>query len=295
VSIEMPEAAILARQMQAELVGKSVAGLALRDCENLQRIGFVNRDPDDFGRLVGKDVESVVSRGNTIVVKLTGRENLILSPEYGGEIFYHKNDGSLLGDRSLPAGRPVPARYHLRLDFSDGSALTVRITSMGGIYASCDEGLPQHYMYRRDFDPEAPEPTDVRLSPEAFAEVMRGASRQLKSVLVGKDAVVVGLSNSAFQDIIYRARLHPKRKASDLSPEESAALYEALRFVMAERLRLGGKDRFCDLYGRQGGYVPAMGPGMKGRPCPLCGSPIQKLSLGGGDVFVCLACQKEPG
>ena len=37
------------------------------------------------------------------------------------------------------------------------------------------------------------------------------------AVLVGKDALVVGLSNSAFQDIIYRAGLHPKRKASSLN------------------------------------------------------------------------------
>ena len=166
---------------------------------------------------------------------------------------------------------------------------------MGGIYVSCDEGLPQHYMYRRDFDPGVPEPTDDRLSPEAFAELMRGAGRQLKSVLVGKDAVVVGLSNSAFQDIIHRAGLHPKRKASGLSPEESTVLYEALRFVVSERLRLGGKERFRDLFGRPGGYVPAMGPGMKGRACPTCGSPVQRLRLGGGDVFVCPECQREPG
>jgi formamidopyrimidine-DNA glycosylase len=32
---------------------------------------------------------------------------------------------------------------------------------------------------------------------------------------------------------------------------------------------------------------------MKGRSCPACGSPIQKLSLGGGDVFVCPGCQPE--
>ena len=72
-----------------------------------------------------------------------------------------------------------------------------------------------------------------------------------------------------------------------LSAEEQRALYEAMRFVVAERLRLGGKDRFSDLYGSPGGCEPAMGPGMKGRACPVCGSEIQKLSLGGGDVFVC--------
>ncbi len=79
---------------------------------------------------------------------------------------------------------------------------------------------------------------------------------------------MVGLSNAAFQDIIYRAGLHPKRRASDLSPEERRALYDAMRFVTTERLRLGGKATFRDLYGVPGGYEPAMGPGMKGAVVP---------------------------
>ncbi len=129
MSIEMPEATILARQMQAELPGKTVAGFELRGCESLQRMGFVNSDPNAFADLVGESVESMVSRGNTMVVKLSGGQNLILAPEYGGEILYHKNADSL------------PAKYHFRLDLADGSALTVRIITMGAICAARDDGI----------------------------------------------------------------------------------------------------------------------------------------------------------
>jgi formamidopyrimidine-DNA glycosylase len=277
----MPEATILGRQLQAELVGKTVAGFDLRDCEKLQRMGFVNEDPCAFERLVGRDVESAKSRGNTILVTFSGQQNLILSPEYGGEVLYHEKPGSL------------PVRYHLRLDMSDGSALTVRMTSMGGIYTTDDEGLSEHYMIQRDFDLDRPQPNDDLLTPRSFSQVLAGANRQLKPVLVGKDAVVVGLSNSAFQDILYRAGIHPRRRASELSPEETKALYEALSHVVEECLRLGGKVGFRDLYGRPGGYQPAMGPGMKGADCPVCASPIRKLSLGGGDVYLCPRCQRE--
>lgn len=281
MSIEMPEATILARQMQAELPGRTVSGFDLRDCQSLQRMGFVNKDPEAFERLVGRTIESVVSRGNTIIVKLTGQQNLVLAPEYGGEILLHENADSL------------PARYHLRLDLADGSVLTVRIITMGSIYATCDDGLEEHYVVRRDFVPEVPEPTDEALTLERFSALLAAANRQLKPVLVGKEAVVVGLSNAAFQDIIYRAGLHPKRRASELSPNERQALYDAVRFVTTERLRLGGKQGFRDLYGAPGGYQPAMGSAMKGQSCPACGSTIQKLSLGGGDVFVCPGCQRD--
>jgi formamidopyrimidine-DNA glycosylase len=281
MSIEMPEAMIITRQLDPEIRGKTVAGFALRGCENFQRIGFMNKDSAAFERLIGLTVGGVACRGNTMVVNLSDHQNLIVSPEYGGEVLLHKN------------AAPHPAKYHFRLDFTDGAALTVWIKTMGGVYATSDEGLAEHYLVRRDFDMSRPEPNDERLTLEAFSDLIAPATRQLKPVLVGKDAVVVGLSNAAFQDIIYRAGLHPKRRASDLDPDERRALYEAMRFVVGERLRLGGKATFRDLYGRPGGYEPAMGPAFKGRQCPACGTAVQKLAHGGGEVFVCPVCQPE--
>jgi hypothetical protein len=66
-----------------------------------------------------------------------------------------------------------------------------------------------------------------------------------------------------------------------------------MHFVVTERLRLGGKTTFRDLYGRSGGYEPAMGPHMKAQQCPICSSTIEKLTLGGGCVFICPGCQPD--
>jgi formamidopyrimidine-DNA glycosylase len=283
VSVEGPEAAILAGQMRRELVGKTVAGFTLGDTGRLQEIGFMNRDADDYRQLVGGVVESAVSRGNTILMKLDNGSNLVISPEYGGDIFFWGEGGS------------IPEKYHLRLGFEDGSSLTVRITSMGGVTATCDAGLAHHYLVARDFDPETPDPLDPvagGFTLERFSASLQAANKAVKTVLVGKEAVLVGISNSTFQDVLYRAGIHPKRKASDLSPAERSALFDAIGFVLGERLRLGGKDQWRDLYGRPGGYVPAMGPGMGGRTCAKCGGSIERLALGGGDVNVCPVCQR---
>jgi formamidopyrimidine-DNA glycosylase len=58
---------------------------------------------------------------------------------------------------------------------------------------------------------------------DSFSQLVSAEDRGVKSLLVGREAIVVGLSNSAFQDIIYRAGIHPKRKGSDLSEEERRA------------------------------------------------------------------------
>ena len=279
MSIELPEARILAEQMNKELQGKRVKSYHLQDYERLQKIGMLDKDTKSFDYLVNGKIESVISRGNVIRVKLNNRMNLILGPEYGGEILYHTS------------GKMFQRRFHLKVNFSDGTALTVRLTSMGLIHALKDENLEHSYVFRRDFNPEVLSPIDKSFTFERFSKLLVSNNTMLKSVLVGKDAIVVGLSNSAFQDIIYRAKLHPKRKAAELNEKERRALYEAIKLVLQERIRLKGKDQFYDIYGNQGGYSPAMGPNMKQQTCPLCKTPIEKLSVGGGQVYLCPKCQ----
>ena len=278
MSVELPEAKILAEQMSHELRGKRVKSYLLKDYERLQRIGMMDKDLTSFNQLVDGKIESVISRGNVIRVKFDNRANLILGPEYGGEIFYHT------------AEKNVP-KFHLRLDFSDGTVLTVRLTSMGVIQVLKDDELERSYVYKRDFDPTKLSPTNEEFTFERFSKRLADHNKMLKSVLVGKDAVLVGVSNSTFQDILYRARIHPKRKASELNMEEKRSLHDAIRFVFKERLRLKGKDQFQDLYGKQGSYTPAMGPNMKQQNCPECGTTIEKLSMGGGHVYLCPNCQ----
>jgi formamidopyrimidine-DNA glycosylase len=279
MSIELPEAKILAEQMNRELRGKCIRNYCLRNCERLQRIGFINKDVKSFDQLLNRKIESVVSRGNSIRVKLDSKLNLILSPEYGGEVFYHSQESA------------VPDKFHLRIDFSDKSALTVRLTSMGGIRVLKDDELISSYVFKRDFNPAVISPVDEAFTFSKFSKLLQNNNSALKSVLVGKDAVLVGLSNSAFQDIVYRAKLHPKRKASTLNPNEQRALFNAVKFVLQERIRLNGKDQFSDLYQKRGHYVPAMGPNMRNRNCPVCRTQIEELSLGGGKVFICPKCQ----
>jgi len=279
MSIELPEAKILAEQMNKELLGKHIKSYHLQDYERLQRIGMLSKDITSFDQLVNRKIESVISRGNVILVKFDNEINLILAPEYGGKIFYHKSD------------KTIPSKFHLKVDFSDNTVLTVRLTSMGLFYAMKDDELEHSYVFRRDFNSQVLSPIDEEFTFERFSKLLTENNRMLKSVLVGKDAIVVGLSNSAFQDIIYRAGLHPKRKAAELKKDKKRSLYDAIRLVLQERIRLKGKDQFYDLYGNQGGYTPAMGPNMKGQTCPLCGTSIEKLSVGGGDTYFCPKCQ----
>jgi formamidopyrimidine-DNA glycosylase len=280
LSVEVSEALILAGQMDRELRGKRVKSYRLQDYKRLQKVGFLNKDIRAFDRLVDGEVESVTSRGNVIRIKLDNAANLILAPEYGGRVTY-------LRDK-----KTVPNKLHLRVDFSDGAALAVRLTGMGVIQVFRDDELERSYVYRRDFLSGKPSLTDDEgFTFNCFRALLADRKDMMKLLLVGKDAVVVGLGNSAYQDMIFRARIHPKKKASELSKTEMRALYDAIRSVVRERIKLGGKDQFTDFYGKPGRYVPAMGSHVKS--CVTCGTPIEKLSIGGGQTYFCPKCQSS--
>jgi formamidopyrimidine-DNA glycosylase len=275
MSIEYPEARVLARQMDATIKGKTIESYDLKDYEKMQRIGFFNRDLNDYKQLVDKTIIGVGSSGNTIRIRLDGKMNLLLTPEYGGVVLYHL------------AGKD--AKYHIKVVFADGDSLTVRLTSMGVIYAAGDDQLEDVYIYRRDY---LGSPSPDYLTREQFAELITVKAKQLKPLIVGKDAFVSGLSNSAFQDLLYRAGVHPLRKSSELSLDEINSLYDAMKSLMEDRLSIGGKDEFHDLFGKRGGYAPLMGSNMKDRVCSRCGVKVEKMALGGGQVYYCPGCQK---
>jgi formamidopyrimidine-DNA glycosylase len=278
LSIELPEATILAKQMNKELVEKKIESWKLDELEKLQKSKMVSRSLKNFDKLKGRTVQAVSSRGNGIRVKLDGGMNMFFAPEYGGAFGFHKDDSSL------------PKKVHLTITFSDNTLLTVRLKGWGNIDAASDAELKDNYVYRRDFS-EVVSPDEKRFTANWFAEQIAQISKNIKMALAGKDAILVGIQNSMFQDVIYQAGIHPKKKASELSADQIDALYDAIARTIQERMRLGGKDQFTDLYGERGQYSPSMGANMRDQSCPKCGSPIEKLAHGGGHVYICPKCQ----
>lgn len=279
MSIELPEARILANQLDQAIKGKTIKEYDLKDVERMIKVGFLNKDLSEFKPIKEKKVLGATSRGNTIRIHLSDEMNILIGPEYGGVLTYLKEGGK------------VP-KYHLKLVFDDASILTTRITSMGIVYAVPDDKLTESYLYNRDFMGGV-SPNEPDFTWEWFRETIGVENRQLKPLIVGKDAHIIGICNATFQDVIYRAKIHPKRKASSLSEDELHSLYTAITTVVTERLEKNGKVEFTDIYGVQGGYKAAMGSSMKNQKCTRCGSAIEKLAHGGGSVYLCPVCQQE--
>jgi len=135
-------------------------------------------------------------------------------------------------------------------------------------------------------------PLDKRFTLDYFKQLLGKKRGNIKSFLVDQKNMA-GIGNVYVQDILFNAKLHPKRKIPSLTAGEINALYKSIRSVLSESIEMGGLAYEKDFYGNKGGYGAeqfqiAYKPG---KPCPICQTPIQKIKTGSTSSFICPNCQ----
>lgn len=138
-----------------------------------------------------------------------------------------------------------------------------------------------------------------RLGPDAFAsgdlppELLKRRT-PIKAALLNQ-SVFSGIGNIYADEALFRAGIHPKRRADRLSPARAARLVEIIREVMTEAVEHRGSSvsDYVDTTGRRGMFQQRHQVyGREGLPCPRCGSPIRKIVTAGRGTHYCSRCQR---
>jgi formamidopyrimidine-DNA glycosylase len=192
---ELPECVTLARQMNDTLKGKTIRKGQLGNSPH--KFVWYNRSHDEFERLTkGKTVGETRARGKWLFIPLEPGYVLLLG-ECGGKVLYH------------PPGSKVPKKYHLYVTFEDDSFLTVT-TQMWGAMELYEEGEEQGREYVKGMRTT---PIEPEFTLDYFCalvdDLSEGRKRSAKALLT-LNQIIPGLGNAIAQDILFRARLHPK-------------------------------------------------------------------------------------
>jgi formamidopyrimidine-DNA glycosylase len=109
------------------------------------------------------------------------------------------------------------------------------------------------------------------------ARVGRG-TRAVKARLLDQ-GVIAGIGNLLADEVLWQARLHPRRPAGELSDAELDAVRRAVRAAVRRTIRDGGA------------YGPFLPHRKRGDRCPRCGKPVEHATIGGRTTFWCPNCQ----
>jgi len=274
---ELPEMVVLSRQMNEVLTGKEIRKGSLGNSPH--KFVWYNRTHEEFEALTrGKRVGEASSRGRWLFLALDPGYVFVLG-ECGGKALYH------------PQGAKEPAKYHCYLGFADGSFLTVTTQMWGAmeLYQNGEECQRQYIRGMRPF------PTQPEFTLDYFSGLVDECSRLEKRSAKGlltQEQLIPGLGNAIAQDILFRARLHPRHPIDTLDAGQVRDLYEAVLGTVNEVIDKGGRYDEVDLHNRPGGYIRLMDKKAVGRPCPRCGAPVSAIQYLGGSCYFCPGCQK---
>lgn len=271
--IELPEGIVLAGQCRAALSGKTVKEVLPPSAPH--KFCWFRGDPADYhAALAERTVEGAESFGIYVELSFSGGVRLCV------------NDGVNL--RLLAPGKPAPARYQLLIRFTDASALVFTVAMYGGII--CHRGDYDNEYYRKSR--QSLSPLDPAYGRACFERIFEGEKPGLSAkALLASGQRIPGLGNGVLQDILWTAGVHPKRGIGTLGEPEHAALFAAVRTVLAEMAAQGGRETERDLFGNPGGYRGTLSKNTLGSGCPRCGGPIVKEIYLGGAVYFCPVCQ----
>jgi formamidopyrimidine-DNA glycosylase len=226
--------------------------------------------------LAGKRFTGVGHRGKFLIFDLDGAR-IVVNPMLAG-IF-----------ELAAAEAKLTRTTALSLVLDDGTDLRYRDDKRMGKVHVLDPS--EGYRDVHGFAELGPDAGSFDWSEREFADRARATRRELRNLLQDQ-TFLAGIGNAYADEILWEAKLHPKRRVATLSDEEMSRFYGSLKDVIARGTREVEE-----------GLPPELGTKIrdhmqvrlrKGKPCPRCGTPIVKTRHGLDDMYLCPRCQPPP-
>ncbi len=271
--IELPESKHLASQFKEILCGKTVMNVTVN--QSPHKFAGFHGDPAAYpGKLTGQTVTGADAHGAIPEIQFADMRLAFC-------------DGANI--RFFAVGEKLPQKHQLHIEFDDSSSLTCSIQMYGAMLLldGTDKSEPFYISSTTKIGPVSPENTE-----EYFFGLMDGVKQNYSvKAFLATEQRFPGLGNGVLQDILFNAKINPRRKLETLSASEKDALYQSVRQTLSEMIASGGRDTEKDLFGVAGGYQTKLCAKTKYHPCPVCGDSIVKEAFLGGTVYYCPTCQ----
>lgn len=272
--IEIPESTVLSRQAAGLLTGRTITQVI--PATSPHKFTWYNGDPAAYSALLsGHRIETVCGYGHFVDIVMDGSTHLLIGD--GTHIRHYDPDAD------------SPLKHQLSVTLDDGSRLVFTVAMYGAIYAF--RGEFDNPYYQGSIRKRTPLTEDF--DENYFETMIAGQTKDLSAkALLATEQRIPGLGNGVLQDILFNARIHPKRKMSTLSDLEKSDLLYSIKGTLTQMTEADGRNTEKDLFGNWGKYKVILSKNTYKKPCPECGHEIVREAYLGGTVYYCPVCQK---
>jgi formamidopyrimidine-DNA glycosylase len=274
---ELPELEVVRDVLLARITGRSIARVTLSG-----RGGpIVTRDLIGSGfaeTLTGARVEHILRQGKFVIFNLQIEDRAL-----GPANFHLAVNPKLSGRFQLAApGAKKAGPVHAVLHFADPDEELryVDRKRMGQLYLA--EHLSDIPTYS-DMGPDA-----LGISQDEFRSRLKRFRGEIKGVLA-RERFVAGIGNAYADEILWKARIHPYRKRTELGSEEIERLYQAMQEILSESIDKVREAMGDDIHLKPRDFFAVHMRG--GEICPRCGGNISEVTAGGKITNFCRTCQ----
>jgi formamidopyrimidine-DNA glycosylase len=268
---ELPEVETIARNLRPDLLGAEVLDSNVRWARTLATPS-VKKFKE---RIRGQRILEVGRRAKFLYLKLSA-DSLFVHLRMSGDLFIKGGDYQPAKHDRMILELSKHRNENFKLVFND-------TRKFGRVWLTDDPDSVIGGL--------GPEPLSDAFTPDWLYENLRTRKRQLKPLLLDQ-TFLAGLGNIYTDECLHMAKLHPLSTSATVSREQAARLQEAIRAVLAEGIRRNGAS--IDWVYRGGEFQNYFRVyDREGKPCPVCGTRIQKLVVGQRGTHVCPTCQKK--
>ena len=284
---ELPEVETIRRGLE-----KKIIGLTLQKITILIPTTFQG-DPE---LVEGKNVLNVWRRAKMLGVNLSGDVTLLFHLKMTGQLIFVKNGERIIGGHPTEdmRGQMPTSSTRVVFEFSDGSKLFFNDQRKFG-WVKVIQTSKIKYQSEEILGKLGPEPLEPQFTWEILKErLMRRKNQPIKVALMDQ-SLIAGIGNIYASEVLFLAKIDPRRKAGTLSDKEFKKLYQGIKEALEVAIKAGGSTRahFVNIEGERGYYLDyANVYGKEGYPCKGCKGKVVKITQAGRGTYFCPSCQK---
>ena len=273
---ELPEVETIRRVLQPQLTGQRITAVEIL---NPQVVAYPT--PGAFiEALTGRIITGMGRRGKFLSFLLEDGSELVLHLRMTGQPLI------------LPKNEPFEKHTHIILHLENGSQFRYIDVRRFGRFWLLRKDEPDTVTGR---DKLGLEPDDPRLTAVWLEEQLATRKKPIKEML-NDQSIVAGIGNIYSDEILFAAGIHPETKCNMLTDTDWAALAKAIPEIIAWGIETDAMtpEEYAVTRGKEYRNTPDLKAyGRAGKPCPRCGTTMEKLTVAGRSSCFCPVCQKE--